>query len=105
MGGVAAHVLSASDQARFSFEMARMYARTSMEDEMLRALARAAEAGMDIRHEMEHDAVLAKYSMDPRVLLVVRNAEMLRATRMPNLSATTNSLGEDATPAGRPVSE
>ena len=48
-GGIAAHVLSARDQARFSFEMAKMYARSGMEDEMLRALARSAEAGMDVQ--------------------------------------------------------
>ncbi|HXE08118.1 MAG TPA: tetratricopeptide repeat protein [Acidobacteriaceae bacterium] len=87
-GGVAAHVLSSADAARFSFEMAKMYARTSMEEEMLRSLAKAAEAGMDIRHEMEHDPVLAKYAMDPRVLTVVRNAEMVRATRTPAVGAT-----------------
>jgi tetratricopeptide (TPR) repeat protein len=90
-GGIAAHVLSSEDAARFSFEMARMYARTSMEEEMLRALGKAAEAGMDIRHEMEHDSVLAKYAMDPRVVTVVRNAEMLRATRAPTVSPTDSS--------------
>jgi Flp pilus assembly protein TadD len=103
-GGVAAHVLSTADEARFSFEMAKMYARTSMEDAMLRALAKAAEAGMDIRHEMEHDPVLAKYSIDPRVIAVVRHAELLRATRIPTISAA--DVGENAsTPIGFPPSE
>jgi len=87
-GGIAAHVLSSADAARFSFEMAKMYARTSMQEEMLRALAKAAEAGMDIRHEMEHDPILAKYAMDPRVLTVVRNAEMVRATHTPAVRPT-----------------
>lgn len=103
-GGISAHVLSAADAARFAFEMARMYAQTSMEDEMIHALAKAAEAGMDIRHEMEHDAVLARYSMDPRVLTVVRNAEMLRATQTPTISATGSEQKQPA-PFGRPVSE
>lgn len=92
-GGVAAHVLSASDQARFSFEMAKMYARTSMEDAMLHALAKAAESGMDIRREMERDPILAKYSVDPRVIAVVRHAEMLRATRVPTISPTSDENG------------
>jgi len=91
-GGVAAHVLSAADQARFSFEMAKMYARTSMEDAMLRSLATAAEAGMDIRREMEHDPVLAKYSVDPRVIILVRNAEMLRATHVPTVNPTSSGV-------------
>jgi tetratricopeptide (TPR) repeat protein len=52
-GGIAAHVLSAADHARFSFEMAKMYARTSMEDSMIHALAQAAEAGPVVRR-VEH---------------------------------------------------
>ncbi len=103
-GGVAAHVLSAADQARFSFEMAKMYARTSMEEEMLHALGKAAEAGMDIRREMERDPVLAKYSMDPRVLAVVRNAEMLRATRTPTIRATGAAANSSAE-AGRAIQD
>lgn len=103
-GGIAAHVLSAADQARFSFEMAKMYARTSMEDAMLRALAKAAEAGMDIRSEMERDTVLARYSTDPRVIAIVRNAELLRATRVPTVNAASSSQNP-AQPIGRPLSE
>ncbi|HEY5056288.1 MAG TPA: tetratricopeptide repeat protein [Acidobacteriaceae bacterium] len=103
-GGVAAHVLSAADQARFSFEMAKMYARTSMEEAMLRALGKAAEAGMDIRREMERDTVLARYSIDPRVIALVHNAEIVRATRMPTISATDAGATSSA-PVGRSLSE
>lgn len=103
-GGIAAQILSVADEARFSLEMAKMYARTSMEDAMLRALGRAAEAGMDIRREMEHDSVLAKYSMDPRVIAVVRNAELQRAMRTPTISAT-ESNGNPPAYMGRPLSE
>jgi tetratricopeptide (TPR) repeat protein len=102
-GGIAAHVLSARDQARFSFEMAKMYARSGMQDEMLRALARSAEAGMDVQIEMAHDPVLAKYQMDPRVVVLVRNAELLRATRTPTISAT-GPAGSNSTPT-RPLAE
>jgi len=87
-GGVAAHVLSAADQARFAFEMAKMYARTNMEDAMLRSLDKAATAGMDIRKEMERDEALARYSPDPRVMEIVRKAELVRATRTPVISST-----------------
>ena len=102
-GGIAAHVLSARDQARFSFEMAKMYAHSGMEDELLHALSRSAEAGMDVQLEMAHDPVLAKYQMDPRVVVLVRNAELLRATRTPTISAT-GPASSNSTPA-RPLAE
>ena len=102
-GGIAAHVLSAQDLARFSYEMARMYARSGMEDEMLHALSRSAEAGMDVQLEMAHDSALARYQMDPRVLVLVRNAELLRATHTPAISAT-DPAGSNPAPA-RPLAE
>jgi tetratricopeptide (TPR) repeat protein len=80
-GGVVAHVLSAQDRARFSFEMAKLYARNGLEDQMIHSLAMASEAGMDVQREMLRDEVLAKYEMDPRVLVLVHNAEALRANR------------------------
>jgi Flp pilus assembly protein TadD len=92
-GGISAHVLSAADRARFSFEMAKMYARSNMEEAMLHSLATAAEAGMDVQPEMRKDSYLVKFEMDPRVLVLVRNARMLRATQPArvNLSGTTDS--------------
>jgi tetratricopeptide (TPR) repeat protein len=89
-GGIAAHVLSAEDRARFSFEMAKMYAHSDLIEQMMHSLATAAEAGMDIRQEMEHDSVLAKFSADPRVLVIVHNALMVRATRPATVSASSN---------------
>jgi len=80
-GGVAAHVLSSEDRARLSFEMAKLYARNGMEEQMLHALAMASEAGMDVQREMRRDAVLAGFEMDPRVLVLVHNAQALRAGR------------------------
>jgi tetratricopeptide (TPR) repeat protein len=80
-GGVAAHVLSAQDRARFSFEMAKMYARSGMEENMLHALAVACEAGMDIQHEMRADPLLLKLVDDPRVVVMVHNAQALQTTR------------------------
>jgi tetratricopeptide (TPR) repeat protein len=94
-GGVTARVLSAEDHARFSFEMARMYARGGMEEQMLRSLAMAIEGGMNVQREMRKDVVLAKYEMDPRVVVLVRNAQALRAGR----GATASAAG--AAPALR----
>jgi tetratricopeptide (TPR) repeat protein len=62
-GGVAAHVLSSKDLAQFSFEMAKMYARSGMQEAMLHSLAKAAEAGMDVQVEMRKDPVLVKFEI------------------------------------------
>ena len=88
-GGIAAHVLSSEDRARFCFEMAKMYARSDMTEQMLHSLATAAETGMDIQHEMEHDPILGRYTNDPRVVVIVHNALMLRATRPATVSASS----------------
>lgn len=79
IGGVAVHVLSSEDRARFCFEMAKLYAQNGLEDQMLHELATASEAGMDVQREMRHDAVLGKFEMDPRVLVLVHNAQSMRA--------------------------
>lgn len=98
-GGVAAHVLSSRDLARFSFEMAKMYARTGMTDQMLHALAKAAEAGMDVQVEMRRDPVLAPYGMDPRVVVLVHNAQVLRSGR----PATVSTSNPDSAAGGEPL--
>ncbi|MDP9038251.1 MAG: tetratricopeptide repeat protein [Acidobacteriota bacterium] len=95
--GIAAHVLSSADRARFSFEMAKMYARSGMEEPMLHSLAMASEAGMDVQREMRSDPLLAKLATDPRVLVLVRNAQALRASRGSGVAPTL--------PQSKPVSE
>jgi tetratricopeptide (TPR) repeat protein len=98
-GGASVHVLSALDAAKFSFEMAKLYARNGLEEEMLRALAKASEAGMDVQSEMRNQPALAKYEMDPRVLALVHNAEMLRANRAETaVPPSTNGAAARAVP-------
>ena len=75
--GVAAHILSVEDRARFNFEMARLYAEQGQEEEMLHALAVACENGFDIVHGMQKDLALAKYATDDRVKLMILNAAAL----------------------------
>lgn len=96
-GGVAAHVLSSQERARFSYEMAKMYARSGMEEQMLHSLAMASEAGMDIQAEMRKDPVLVKLVDDPRIVVVVKNAEALRSSR--------TSGAAPPLPSNTPVSE
>jgi tetratricopeptide (TPR) repeat protein len=101
--GVAAHVLSSEDRARFGYEMAKLYAENGLEDKMLHSLGVASEAGMDIQREMRKDPVLAKYEMDPRVLVLVHNAQVLRTGRAATASAA--SQGAPALPGTNPVEE
>lgn len=97
-GGVAAHVLSSEDRARFSYEMAKMYARAGLEEQMLHSLAMASEAGLDVQREMRKDAVLAKLADDPRVLVLVKNAQALRASRGSPIPAVP-------LPANKPIAD
>ncbi len=78
-GGVAAHFLSATDHARFCFEMARTYAESSNEPEMLHWLAKASEYGVDVMQEMAKDKSLAKYTKDARVVELVRVANSMNS--------------------------
>ena len=77
--GVAAHVLSSGDRARFCIEMAKTYARQGNIAEMLHSLSVASEAGMDLIPEMSKDKVLAEYTTDPRVLLIVHNSKAMKS--------------------------
>jgi tetratricopeptide (TPR) repeat protein len=76
--GVTAHILSVQDHARFAYEMARLYAQSGEEEEMLHSLAKATEGGFDILTAMSKDPNLAKYRTDPRVTLLVMTAKALR---------------------------
>jgi len=76
--GKATQVFSSEEKGRLSIEMAKFYARSGAEEQMLRSLAMASEAGVDLRHEMRRDRMLALYANDPRVLVLMHNARALR---------------------------
>lgn len=103
VGGVAAHVLSSQDRARLSFEMAKMYARNGMQEQMLHSLAMAAEAGMDVQREMLKDPDLGKFDMDPRVVVLVHNAQLLRTGHAATLNATSNGDAGSAPASTNPL--
>ncbi len=44
-------------------------------------LTMASEGGFDVLREMDGDKVLERYRKDPRVLLLVQNAQALRSSR------------------------
>jgi tetratricopeptide (TPR) repeat protein len=90
-GGLEAHVLSSEDRARFSYEMAKLYAENGLEQQMLHSLAQASEAGMDLQKEMRKDPALSKYLADKRVLLLIQNAEAIRTGHPAPLAATSEA--------------
>ena len=80
-GGLTAHLLSPEDHARYCFEMARLYAELGDEEDMLHYLTKASEAGFDVLDEMREDNKLSPYRKDPRVILLVKNAQALKDGR------------------------
>lgn len=78
VGGITMRMLSPADHARFCYELARLYAQHGDETNMLQYLTRASEGGFDVLEAMRKDDVLERYRKDPRVLLLVHNAELLR---------------------------
>jgi tetratricopeptide (TPR) repeat protein len=97
-GGVEAHVLTSEDRARFAYEMARMYARNKQMDQMLHSLAMASETGMDVQREMRRDTVMAEYENDPRVIVLVHNAQMVRNGHASTVRASNSGNADAAKP-------
>jgi hypothetical protein len=92
-------VLTSEDRARFAYEMARMYGRNDQIDQMLHSLAMASEAGMDVQREMRKDEVMARFENDPRVVILVHNAQTIRNSHGSTVSASS------APEIPKPVSE
>jgi Flp pilus assembly protein TadD len=91
-GGLEAHVLSSDDRARFSYEMAKLYAENGLEEQMLHSLAQASEAGMDLQKELRKDAVLGKYLTDPRVVVLIKNAQAIRTGRPAPMNTAAENI-------------
>jgi tetratricopeptide (TPR) repeat protein len=92
VSGAATQVFPSEGRGRLSFEMARLYAKSGAEEQMLHALAMSSEAGFDVLHGIHHDAVLARYASDPRVAVLVHNAQSLRAARVDTRNSTVSSM-------------
>jgi tetratricopeptide (TPR) repeat protein len=81
VSGLTAHMVSPEDHARYCFEMARLYAELGDEAQFLHYLTMASEGGFDVMSELRMDSQLAPYRKDPRVILLVKNAQALRNGR------------------------
>lgn len=76
--GVQAHVLSTSDRGRYCFEMAKMAASMHDTDNVIRWLARASEAGFNVKDQMAGDRDFDPYRKDPRIAMAIQNARSMR---------------------------
>jgi tetratricopeptide (TPR) repeat protein len=87
--GITTRMLSPADHARYCFELARLYLQRGDEKAMMHYLTTASEAGFDILNAMNSDQIFASYRKDPRILVIVKNAQELRSK---------NSLAEGTGP-------
>lgn len=89
-GGITMRMLSPADHARFCYELARLYAQHGDVANMLHYLTTASEGGFDVLEAMRHDDLLGQYRKDPRVLLLVHNAEAIRTGHQPLTASAMN---------------
>lgn len=91
-GGTTAHILGSHNYAGMCLEMAKLFARQHDADRMLYWLAKGSDAGLNLRESMRDDSALNGYAKDPRVLLLISNAQQLRSRSV--ATAKPPSLGE-----------
>ncbi len=91
-GGSMAQVVGSQNYPQLAFEMARMYAQHQDETSMLLWLAKATEAGYDVKHEIYNDAFLRPFAKDARVVMMLKNAQQLRMRSVAS-AGPTQSLG------------
>lgn len=99
-GGSTAHVLGTQNYGELCFEMGRLYARENKPAEAIEWLSKASESGFDVRGGMRSDSTLSPFLKNPAVMIMLANADGLRARRAV-ASANAPSLGV-AAPADPP---
>jgi tetratricopeptide (TPR) repeat protein len=93
VGGDMAQVVGTQNYSQLAFEMAKIYAAHHDDAATLLWLAKATEAGYDTRNEMQQDSALRLYIHDPRVILMWKNAQQVRARSVAAAAAPAQSLG------------
>jgi tetratricopeptide (TPR) repeat protein len=97
-GGATAHVIGSENYAEMCFEMARLYAQNHNPAATRLWLAKASEAGYDVRSGIAGDLALRPYIKDPEVALMLTNATQMRKRSV----AAAPGLGESVPLAGQP---
>lgn len=89
--GYTAQVLASERYPEICFEMARIYAAQGEVEAALEWLTKASDRGFDVRSAMDHDPSLRPLLEDVRVQLILKNAQVLRAST--KVRGTIPSLG------------
>jgi tetratricopeptide (TPR) repeat protein len=98
-GGVTAQILESMKYSDLCFEMARLYARAHSPEAMRVWLARASEAGFDVRNGMQDEASLRPYLNDPQIKMMLENSALLQKRTV--AATTAPSLGSPGEPSRR----
>ncbi|HTV08616.1 MAG TPA: tetratricopeptide repeat protein [Candidatus Aquilonibacter sp.] len=90
-GGTTAHVIGSHNYSGMCLEMAKLFARQHDADRMLYWLAKATDAGLNLREAIRSDTALIAYEKDPRVLLLIENERQMHSRSL--AAAKPPSLG------------
>jgi Flp pilus assembly protein TadD len=93
--GAMAQVIGNEDFGGLCFQMAKVFAHERRDAEMQRWLAKASEAGFDVRHGMQADNDLRTYLKDPQVKMILATADLMH--KKPS-GANVASLGKATQP-------
>ncbi len=77
--GYTAQVLASQSYSEICFEMARIYAAQGNVEAVLDWLTKASERGYDVRSAMDGDSMLRALLTDPRIKVLLKNTDVLRA--------------------------
>jgi tetratricopeptide (TPR) repeat protein len=77
LGGIAARMASPEDRARYSYTLARIYARQGIYDRSLEYLKKAVEEGYPQIKDVYKDEAFAGLRKDPRFVVVMATTEPL----------------------------
>ncbi len=77
LGGIAARMASPEDRARYTYTMARIYARQGIFDRSLEYLKKAVEEGYAHINDVYKDEVFAELRKDPRFAVVMAKTQPL----------------------------
>jgi tetratricopeptide (TPR) repeat protein len=94
-GGTTAHILGSHNYPGMCLEMAKLFAREHDVDRMIFWLGKGSDAGLDVRAAIRDDAALFVYAKDPRITLLIANADQLHArsvatAKPPSLGTSTS---------------
>jgi tetratricopeptide (TPR) repeat protein len=102
-GGVTAHIVGSQNYPEMCFEMARLYAHSHDVQTTRLWLAKASEAGYDVRVGMSDDIVFRPYAKDPEVVMMLNNAVQMRKRSVASAPGLGKAVPTPAPATGQPM--